>query len=85
MLTLHLLHDGRPAADVTPFLGVAAHAVLIDAPDLSYVHVHAVPGGMDGMEAMPGMGKPLAPGSKVPSDFTIHATAPNAGDYVLVG
>jgi hypothetical protein len=42
-LSLHLLHGGKPAADITPFLGVAAHAVFIDAADLSYVHVHAAP------------------------------------------
>ena len=42
-LQLHLLRDGQPAPDVTPFLGVAAHAVFIDAADLSYVHVHAAP------------------------------------------
>jgi hypothetical protein len=42
-LSLHLLRDGKSASDITPFLGVAAHAVFIDAADLSYVHVHAAP------------------------------------------
>jgi hypothetical protein len=42
-IRLHLLRDGQPAPDVTPYLGVAAHAVFIDAADLSYVHVHAAP------------------------------------------
>ena len=42
-LRLETLRDGRPAPDVTPFLGVAAHAVFIDAMDLTYVHVHATP------------------------------------------
>lgn len=42
-LSLHLLRDGKPAPDVTPFLGVAAHAVFIGAADLTYVHVHAAP------------------------------------------
>jgi len=28
---------------VTPFLGVAAHAVFIGATDLTYVHAHAAP------------------------------------------
>lgn len=44
-IRLHLLRDGKPAPDVTPYLGVAAHAVFIDAADLSYVHVHAAPVG----------------------------------------
>ena len=107
-LALHLLRDGKPAPDVTPFLGVAAHAVFIDAADLSYVHVHAAPaqaptaGGtgavmahdMTGMKDMPGMastakgnkegmGPPLAPGSRIPSDLTLHVQAPKAATYVL--
>jgi len=67
---LHLLRDGKPAPDITPFLGVAAHAVFIDAADLSYVHVHAalaeapavvgtgapMQHDMTGMKDMPGMG-----------------------------
>lgn len=42
-LRLHLLRDGQPAPDVTPYLGVAAHAVFIGAADLTYVHAHAAP------------------------------------------
>ena len=42
-LTLHILRDGSPALDLTPYLGVAAHAVFIAASDLTYVHVHAAP------------------------------------------
>jgi len=34
-LTLHLLRDEKPAPDLAPFLGVAAHAVFIDASDLT--------------------------------------------------
>ena len=50
---LHLSRDGKPAADVTPFLGVAAHAVFINAADLTYVHVHATPA------AAPNTGAPM--------------------------
>ncbi len=42
-LRLHLLRDGEPAPDVTPYLGVAAHAVFIGAASLAYVHAHAAP------------------------------------------
>jgi len=42
-LNLHILRDGQPAPDVTPYLGVAAHAVFISAADLTYVHAHAAP------------------------------------------
>ena len=85
-LRLHLLRDNKPAADVTPFLGVAAHAVFIAESDLSYVHVHAtaaapqpsIPShqGMD-------MPAPLRPGARVPSDLTLHVLAPRAGIYRL--
>lgn len=33
--------DGAPAQDLSPYLGVAAHAVFIRADDLAYVHAHA--------------------------------------------
>lgn len=42
-LRRHILRDGEPALDVTPYLGVAAHAVFISAADLTYVHAHAAP------------------------------------------
>ncbi len=42
-LSLHVSRSGKPADDLTPFLGVAAHAVFIEAADLTYVHVHAAP------------------------------------------
>ncbi|MGB6518623.1 MAG: hypothetical protein WBE79_09000 [Candidatus Cybelea sp.] len=35
-----VLEDGRPASDLVTYLGAAAHAVLINVQDLSYVHVH---------------------------------------------
>jgi len=72
-LMLHIQKQGRPATDLHPFLGVAAHAVLIDTDDLSYLHVHPSPGAgeapagtahhMEGMQGtghmnMPGMGGP---------------------------
>lgn len=68
-LSLHILRDGQPAPDVTPYLGVAAHAVFISAADLTYVHAHAAPaaapaaGGTatamhDDMTAMAGMDMP---------------------------
>ena len=55
-LRLTLLRDGKPAPDVTPYLGVAAHAVFIDTADLSYLHAHAAPAGAMHHD-MPGMEK----------------------------
>lgn len=40
MLHVAILKDGEPATDLHPYLGVAAHAVLVKADDLSYVHAH---------------------------------------------
>lgn len=82
-LTLHVLRDGRPAPDVTPFLGVAAHAVFIDASDLTYIHVHATQADAPMPHDMAGMGAPLRAGSKVPPDLSLHVRAPKAGTYLL--
>jgi hypothetical protein len=43
-LMIEVLEDGQPAADLQPYLGVAAHAVLIRAEDLAYVHAHPTTG-----------------------------------------
>jgi hypothetical protein len=45
MLHVAVLKDGEPAADLHPYLGVAAHAVLVKADDLSYVHAHPMEDG----------------------------------------
>jgi hypothetical protein len=39
-LDVEILHDGRAATDLHPYLGALAHAVFLNAGDLSYVHVH---------------------------------------------
>ena len=89
-LRLHILHDGQPAQDVTPYLGVAAHAVLISASDHSYIHVHAqAPGtGTGDMAGMPGMNgaPPLtasSPTGHVPPDLALHVEPPKPGPYRL--
>jgi hypothetical protein len=59
-LTVHITRDGKPAGDLRPYLGALAHAVFIDAGDLSYAHVHPIPldhtghsmSGMSGMSDM---------------------------------
>lgn len=88
-LGLHILHDGHPARDVTPFLGVAVHAVLISVSGLAYTHVHAqVPGagnaGMGGsMAGMPGMGGAPPLTGRVPPDLALHIEPPKPGTYRL--
>jgi hypothetical protein len=98
-LSLRILRDGQPAPDVTPYLGVAAHVVLISTTDLTYVHVHAseaqastmplmnrgaAPGAPRGHDAMPGMGaSSLSAGARVSSEMKLHLHAPKAGIYAM--
>jgi hypothetical protein len=42
-LIVHILKHGRPAGDLHPYLGALAHAVFLNARDLSYVHTHPMP------------------------------------------
>ncbi len=39
-IVVHILKNGKPATDLHPYLGALAHAVFINAEDLSYVHAH---------------------------------------------
>ena len=45
-IAVHIAKGGKPATDVHPYLGELAHAVFLNAGDLSYVHVHPVLPGM---------------------------------------
>lgn len=78
-LGLRLLRDGKPAPDVTPFLGVAAHAVFINSADLTYVHVHATPA------AAPGTGGTGGTGAPMQRDFAGTTTAPTVGHQGMAG
>lgn len=39
-MSLAIMRDGEPAADLQPYLGAGAHVVLVAAEDLFYFHVH---------------------------------------------
>jgi len=41
-IAVRIARGGRRATDVHPYLGALAHAVFLDADDLTYVHVHPV-------------------------------------------
>jgi hypothetical protein len=89
-LAVDILRDGKPAADLHPYLGAAAHAVFIDARDLTYVHVHPAPAGNQEMGAMP-MGtmqmaaapEELPAGAHVAPVMSLDAGVRNAGPYRL--
>ena len=86
--TLHLsiLHGDRPAQDLAPYLGVAAHAVLISARDHSYIHVHAMPDqpmqvSGDPDPAMHGMHTPSS--GQVSPNLVLRMIPPAPGPYRL--
>jgi hypothetical protein len=81
-LSFHLLRDGKPAPDLAPFLGVAAHAVLVNAADLSYVHVHAQAGSEPMQHDMNGMHMAGHPAAVAP-DLGLSIRPPKPGDYWL--
>ena len=82
MLNVNILKDGKPATDLHPYLGVPAHAVFLNAKDLSYVHTH--PMTMDQM--MMDMSKeppPMPENGPSPSAMMLHVAIREAGPYKL--
>lgn len=82
MIDVNILKDGKPATDLHPYLGVPAHAVFLDAGDLSYVHVH--PMAMDQM--MGDMSKeppPMPENGPSPSEMMLHLALRESGTYKL--
>ena len=91
-LDVHITAGGRPATDLHPYLGALAHAVFIDAADLSYVHVHPMPldatesngmAGMKGMAGMDGTAAVPAPSSISSPDMALHVRVLEPGTYKL--
>jgi len=83
MVDVNILENGKPAKDLHPYLGGAAHAVFLNAQDLSYVHVH--PMGADQMMQMD-MSKPmpeLPEDAQVSGDMMLHIALWEPGTYRL--
>ncbi len=82
-VAVHITKNGSPASDLHPYLGALAHAVFIDAGDLSYAHVHPMPleSNMSGM-AMPAMDTLSASQTSSP-DMMLHIRIREAGTYKL--
>jgi len=82
MIDVEILKDGKPAKDLHPYLGVPAHAVFLNAKDLSYVHVH--PMAMDAMSM--DMSKPVQEMPDTASssgEMMLHVAIKEAGSYKL--
>ncbi len=84
MINVTVTKNGKPAADLKPYLGAAAHAVFINTATLEYVHVHPVVQGqpMDMDMSMPGMTMDAGPGKAGPK-MTMHVPPLPAGTYRL--
>lgn len=67
-VTLTVSRDGKPVADLEPYLGAYGHLVALRATDLGYLHVHP--------EGHPGDGV-----TKAGPGIAFTVTAPSAGDY----
>ena len=81
-LSLHIAEHGKPAKDLHPFLGVAAHVVLIGAESLGYAHVHAM-AGMDLAAHQDGEPMPDGDDQAISPDLTLHVPPLPAGPYKL--
>ena len=87
-LDVAILKNGQPATDLHPYLGVPAHAVFLDAQDLSYVHVHPTAKGemmnmgMNGNMAMADP-PPMPENGPSPSALQLHLALRQPGSYKM--
>jgi len=81
VLDVSILRDGQPATDLHPYLGVPAHAVFLNAQDLSYVHVH--PMAMGQMMDMSVDPPPLPESGPSPSEMMLHLALREPGTYKM--
>jgi hypothetical protein len=69
-LSLTVSRNGKPVADLEPYLGAYGHLVALRPADLGYLHVHPMGEPGDGVT-------PAGP------EVGFHAAFPSAGDYRL--
>lgn len=89
IISLSVQKNGQPAADLAPYLGVAAHVVFVRTEDLTYVHTHPTDEGSDGSAngghtgGHDGMHGDAAGAGSVSPEMSVHVTPPAAGTYAL--
>jgi hypothetical protein len=83
-LEVGVYEGGAPAKNLHPYLGAPAHAVFLNARDLTYVHVHPMPEGaaMPGMD-MKGMNMDLPDSASVPATMVLHVAVKEPGLYKM--
>ena len=76
-LAVTITRQGRLASDLQPYLGAAAHVVVIATSDLSYIHVHPMARGQKmAMNGMSGMSMPdMKPSEHVDPHLDLYLPA----------
>ena len=92
-LEVGVYESGAPAKDLHPYLGAPAHAVFLNARDLTYVHVHPMlEGGMPAMDMkgmnmkgmdMSSMNRDLPDSASVPATMVLHVAVKEPGLYKM--
>jgi P-type Cu+ transporter len=82
---VHVTQDGRPATDLAPWLGAAAHVVIIREDRGFFEHAHAVAGAEppDAMAMASAAGDMAPPPAQFGPDVAFSARFPQAGLYKL--
>lgn len=81
-VAIHITENGAPAANLHPYLGALAHAVFLNAADLSYVHAHPMPMGAEG-PMNPELMRPLPSNAISAPDMMLHVALTEPGTYKL--
>lgn len=87
MINVHIAKDDKPAPDLHPYLGAAAHAVFLNSQDLSYVHVHPMIEGQPSV-VYDSKGRMMMPpdlpeNSISPPDMMLHISVKEPGLYKM--
>ena len=84
-VTLTVRRDGRPVADLEPYLGARGHLVAIRASDLAYLHVHPMEDGVEPGQVPFAVEAPSAGTYRLFFDFSHQGTVRTATFTVEVG
>ena len=84
-IQVDVMRGAKPARDLKPYLGAAAHAVFVNTGSLAYIHVHPTVFGTNDDDAMDGMDMShmdMGPAKSGPK-MVMHIPALPAGSYKL--